>query len=82
MAHSTLPSPVTLESLVQRKAALKKELDQQKAVISRLGKKMAAPFSQNTFKPGIMVRAFNAGMAMYDSLLIGAKVIRHIRRRF
>ena len=73
---------VTLENIVQRTAQLKKELDQQKEVMTNLTRHMLTPFIPTTTKAGAMMRAFNTGMAIFDGIVLGIKLMKRFRRSF
>lgn len=76
------PQTVTLESIIRRKARLKEELNQQKEVMTNLTRSMFTPLIPTTKKAGAMMRVFNTGMAIFDGVILGIKLMRRFRRAF
>lgn len=81
--QTSLPAiPQTLDELMQRKAALLQEIRMQKDAINRAGREVLAPLAPAAQKGNGMLRAFNRGMAVFDGVMIGLKVIRKFRSFF
>lgn len=74
--------PVTLENIALQKAALKEDIRQQKEVIGHCARQIFAPFSPATSKAGSIMQTFHTGMAIFDGILLGMKVMRKIRKVF
>lgn len=72
--------PMTLESLAAQKAEIRSRLAEQRQVIIDLGHRMVAPVEQATTRMGAVTRAFHTGMALFDGLMMGLKIMRRLRR--
>ena len=70
MDNTTNTTPVTLESIAQKKAMLLQEIRLQKEIMTGLNKANA------------MMRAFNTGMAVFDGIVLGVKVMKKFRKIF
>lgn len=81
MNTSPATRPFTLEDITRRKLATQKEIAQQKALLARLGKDVAAPFMPSSKTNG-MFRAFNTGMAVLEGITVGIKLMRRFRKLF
>ena len=68
MDNTTNTTPVTLESIAQKKAMLLQEI--------------FAPLEPATNKANAMMRAFNTGMAVFDGIVLGVKVMKKFRKIF
>lgn len=75
-------APVTLESIARQKAELRQQISQQKEVMTRLTQEIFAPLEPATNKAGSVMRAFNTGMAVFDGIMLGVKVMGRFRRFF
>lgn len=75
---STLP--ITLESIALQKAELRKQIQQRKEAMAVLAKDIVAPVTPAAGKAGLMMRAFNTGMAAFDGIMLGLKIIRRMRK--
>lgn len=73
---------VTLESIAQRKNELLQQIATQKDIMGRLGKQLVAPLAPATNKAHAMMRAFNTGMAVFDGIKLGIKLMRNFRKLF
>lgn len=73
--------PLTLEDIIQQKLAIKKKIARQKTVLARLGKEVAAPFTPSSKANG-MFRAFNTGMAVFEGVAIGIRLMKRFRKLF
>lgn len=83
-SSNSVPSaiPSTLEELQRQKAAVLQKIQVQKRAISRLSKEVAAPFAPAVEKGNSAMRAFNRGMAIFDGVMIGMKLIRKFKSLF
>ena len=66
MDNTTNTTPVTLESIAQKKAMLLQEIRLQKEIMTGLTQEIFAPLEPATNKANAMMRAFNTGMAVFD----------------
>ena len=76
MDNTTNTTPVTLESIAQKKAMLQKE------IMTGLTQEIFAPLEPATNKANAMMRAFNTGMAVFDGIVLGVKVMKKFRKIF
>lgn len=74
--------PVTLESIAEQKAALKKQLNRQKETMTLLAQEIFAPLEPAKNKTNAVMRAFNTGMAIFDGVMMGMKLMRSFRKMF
>lgn len=74
--------PVTLESIAQRKATLLQQIRAQKEIMTDLTQEIFAPLAPATNKANAMMRAFNTGMAVFDGIMLGAKLMKKFRMLF
>ncbi len=71
---------ITLEDINLRKKELKNEILIQKEAITRTTRAIFAPLTPAANKTDALMRSFNTGMAVFDGIMIGVKVIRKLRR--
>ena len=69
MDNTTNTTPVTLESIAQKKAMLLQEIRLQKEIMTGLTQEIFAPLEPATNKANAMMRAFNTGMAVFPFCL-------------
>lgn len=74
--------PTTLEQLMQQKASLRQQIEAQKAVMVRISSEVAAPFTPAVHKGNSLLRAFNRGMAVFDGVMLGLKMMRQVKSIF
>lgn len=80
--HDTSDLPITLETIAQQKAKLRQQIQQRKDTMTILAKEIVAPVAPATGKAGLMMRAFNTGMAAFDGVMLGLKIIKRMRKLF
>lgn len=81
--QSSLSSePITLESIIQKKEILRQQITRQKQTMNLLAKEIIAPAVPVAGKTNSMMRAFNTGMAAFDGIMMGVKIMRRIRKLF
>ena len=73
---------ITLESLQQKKAEALKELRIQKQVMADTAKNLFAPVAPAVDKGTAVMRAFNTGMAIFDGVMLGMKLMKKVRNTF
>ncbi len=71
---------ITLEDINLRKKELKNEILIQKEAIAQTTRAIFAPLTPAANKTDALMRSFNTGMAVFDGIMIGVKVIRKLRR--
>lgn len=80
MDNTTNTTPVTLESIAQKKAMLLQEIRLQKEIMTGLTQEIFAPLEPATNKANAMMRAFNTGMAVFDGIVLGVKVMKKFKK--
>ncbi|WP_418697439.1 hypothetical protein [Bacteroides sp.] len=78
----TATFPATLESIAERKAALLQQIRGQKEAMADLTQEIFAPLAPATNKASAMMRAFNTGMAVFDGVMLGVKLMKKFRMLF
>ena len=79
MDNTTNTTPVTLESIAQKKAMLLQEIRLQKEIMTGLTQEIFAPLEPATNKANAMMRAFNT---VFDGIVLGVKVMKKFRKIF
>lgn len=74
--------PATLDSIALQKAEILKLIRLQKEIMTDITHEIFAPVAPAANKTGSMMRAFNTGMAVFDGLMLGIKVMKKFRRLF
>lgn len=82
MDNAPHTTPITLESIAQRKATLQQQIQQQKEIMAVLTQEIFAPLEPATNKANAMMRAFNTGMAVFDGVTLGIKMMKKFRKLF
>lgn len=82
MNNTSHTAPVTLESIARRKATLQQQIQQQKEIMAVLTQEIFAPLEPATNKANAMMRAFNTGMAVFDGITLGIKMMKKFKRLF
>ena len=80
MDNTTHTTPVTLESIAQKKTELLQKIRLQKEIMTGLTQEIFAPLEPATNKANAMMRAFNTGMAVFDGMVLGVKVMKKFKR--
>lgn len=75
-------TPITLESITQQKAALLQQIRMQKEIMTDITRDIFAPVAPATNKANAMMRAFNTGMAVFDGVMLGLKLMKKFRNFF
>lgn len=71
--------PVTLKSIAQQKAILLQRIHTQKEVMNDITKEIFAPLAPASNKATAIMRTFNTGMAVFDGVMLGLKLMRKFR---
>ncbi len=69
---------ITLESISERKAALKAEIKTQNEVIAEICRDLFVPVEPST-KAEALMNAVNTGISIFDGAMFGMKVIKRVR---
>ena len=72
------PQTITLEYI----ARLKAEIREQKKAMSRTTRRIFAPLAPAASKGDALMRSFNTGMAVFDGVMLGWKILKQVRRFF
>lgn len=75
---SATDSKITLEDIIQRRNELKKEIDTQNKVIIKSVRNIFAPEPSGS-PTNAMMKSFTTGLAIYDGVMTGIKIMRKIR---
>ena len=73
---------LTLEDLQRQRAEALEELRAQKQVMSDTARNLFAPIAPAADKGTAVMRAFNTGMAIFDGVMLGIKLMRKVRKIF
>ncbi len=73
---------LTLEELRQQKAEALEELRAQKQAMADTARNLFAPIAPAANKGTAIMRAFNTGMAVFDGVMLGMKLMRKARKIF
>lgn len=76
-----IDQPITLEEIASRKAELKKEIGEQKARMTTTTRNIFAPLMPSPSSNPLM-KSFNTGLAIFDGVMMGFKIIKSIKRFF
>jgi hypothetical protein len=76
------PQKFTLEEIAQRKKKLLNEIRAQKKAMTMTTREIFAPLAPATNKADALMRSFNTGMAIFDGVMMGIKVMRKVRAYF
>lgn len=82
MNNTSHTFPVTLESIAQQKAELLEQIHEQKDAMNEIARDIFAPLAPATDKASSMMRAFNTGMAVFDGVMLGLKLMRKFKKIF
>lgn len=78
---TNINQPITLEEIARRKVELKKEIGEQKSRMTTTTQNIFAPLMPSPGSNPLM-RSFNTGLAVFDGVMMGFKIIKSIRRFF
>lgn len=76
------PHKFTLEEIAERKKKLLNEIHAQKRAMTTTTREIFAPIAPATNKADAIMRSFNTGMAIFDGVVMGIKIMRKIRAYF
>ena len=75
-------TPLTLEDIARPKAELLQQIRQRQQAMRELGKQLTVPLEPAANKAGAIARAFHTGMAVFDGIKLGLKLMRSFRKTF
>lgn len=73
---------ITLGDITQRKKELLVEIRTQKEAMTATAREIFAPLEPATNKADAIMRSFNTGMAIFDGVMMGIKIMRKVRAYF
>lgn len=73
---------LTLEELQRQRAEALEEVRAQKQVMANTARNLFAPVVPAANKGTALMRAFNTGMAVFDGIMLGLKLMRKTRNLF
>lgn len=76
------PHKYTLEEISERKKLLLGEIQIQKKLMTTITRDIFAPVAPAANKADSLMRSFNTGMAIFDGVMVGIKLMRKIRSYF
>lgn len=77
----TATQEITLEDISRRKEALRKEIRQQKERMHATARQLFAPVKP-AGKADALLHSIQSGIAVFDGILLGMKIVRRIRKAF
>ena len=72
------PQKFTLEEISLRKKKLLNEIHAQKKAMTATTREIFAPIAPANNKADAIMRSFNTGMAIFDGVMLGVKVMRKV----
>lgn len=78
---TTANQTITLEEIAKRKVELRKEIGEQKSRMTSTTRSIFAPLTPNPSANPLM-KSFNTGLAIFDGVMMGFKIIKSIKRFF
>lgn len=82
MNNTPVTTPFTLESIALQKVELLQRIHVQKNVMTELARDIFAPLAPAADKTNSMMRAFNTGMAVFDGVMMGLRIMRKFKTLF
>ena len=82
MSAQTPAQKITLEEIAERKKTLLNEIQVQKKAMTDTTREIFAPLAPATNNADAIMRSFNTGMAIFDGVVMGIKIMRKIRAYF
>ncbi len=80
--NATPPAPFTLEEIARRKEESLRQIRDRKEKITTLAKEIFSPAASHNDGKSSIMRTLNTGMAVFDGVMLGMKVIRRVRSLF
>lgn len=80
--NAQTPKKITLEEISLRKEKLLHEIHTQKKAMTGTARDIFAPLAAPANKADAIMRSFNTGMAIFDGVMMGIKIMRKVRGYF
>lgn len=74
--------PATLDEIRALKEKALQDVRQQRKTLNATTRKLIAPLAPAATKGNAIVRAFHTGMAAFDGIMLGIRLIRKFRKTF
>ncbi|MDD3037606.1 hypothetical protein [Bacteroides sp.] len=78
--NTQIPQKITIEEISQRKKELLAEIQLQKQAMTATVREIFAPLAPENNKANAIMRSFNTGMAVFDGVMMGIKIMQKIRK--
>jgi len=72
----------TLQAIADRKKKLLSEIQERQKAMTATARELFAPLAPAASKTEAVVRSLNTGMAIFDGVVTGLKIMRKIRAYF
>lgn len=82
MNNQQTTQKITLEDIARRKEEVLIEIRAQKEAMTATAKEIVAPLAPAASAGNVLMRSFNTGMAIFDGVMMGIKLIRKVRSMF
>lgn len=82
MSEQATPTKVTLEEITLRRKEVLGKIHVQKLAMTTTVREIFAPLPPAATKADSIMRSFNTGMAVFDGVVMGIKMIRKVRAYF
>lgn len=76
------PQKITLEDIARRKQEVLDEIHGQTKAMTATTRRIFAPLAPVASGSSTLMRSFNTGMAIFDGVMLGIKVMRKMRSLF
>lgn len=73
---------ITLEDIARRKEEVLIEIRVQKEAMTATAKEIVAPLASVASTGNTLMQSFNTGMAIFDGVMMGIKIMRKVRSLF
>lgn len=77
-----IPHKFTLEEISERKKKVLSEINASKRAMTTTTREIFSPLAPATTKADSIMRSFNTGMAIFDGVVMGIKIMRKVRKYF
>lgn len=82
MNKQQTPQKITLEEIARRKAETLTQIRSQQKAMTATARDIFAPLVPAASAGSAMMRSFNTGMAIFDGVMMGLKIMKKIRSIF
>lgn len=76
------PQTITLEYIARLIAFFCSRISSSFSALSRTTRRIFAPLAPAASKGDALMRSFNTGMAVFDGVMLGWKILKQVRRFF